>query len=309
MDSEKLSFILSPGKGLATYVNLHNLSAQHVYANDALDTGNASNYRGLFASTSPVTSNSGSFVPIATPIMSKPSVSSGGTDAVGTNSYCVWAVGFNGGWSAASCGVATLTTGNQTVTLNWTSVRGAQGYVTFENIGASGGNHCIPNSNNNCLGITTAATTLVYSGGSGCCFAVSPPTASADAAQGFNASGLIGAQQTLYNGLFKSVETPNRLTANRSRKVPDMDGTYAFDIAGTTSTITGTSLSNSCDTGTVAATGAVVGMPVIVSTTDGSDVGGAFNVRGAVTSSNTVTVYVCGTGTPPSKAYNVRVLQ
>jgi hypothetical protein len=78
--------------------------------------------------------------------------------------------------------------------------------------------------------------------------------------------------------------------------------------SGTTSTIRGTSLSNTCDSGTAAVPGAKPGMPVNVSTVDGSDVGGAFNLRASVTSTNTVTVFVCGTGTPPSKAYNVRVI-
>jgi hypothetical protein len=50
---------------------------------------------------------------------------------------------------------------------------------------------------------------------------------------------------------------------------------------------------------------AVVGHTVGVSSTTGEDVGGAFSLRASVTSPNTVTVYVCGTGTPPSLAYNV----
>jgi len=80
--------------------------------------------------------------------------------------------------------------------------------------------------------------------------------------------------------------------------------------SGTTGTITGTALSATCDSGTVTGlTGATSGMPVIVSTTDGTDLGGAFYLRASVTSSGVVTVYVCGTGTPPSKAYNVRVIQ
>jgi hypothetical protein len=80
-------------------------------------------------------------------------------------------------------------------------------------------------------------------------------------------------------------------------------------LSGTTGTITGTALSASCDSGTASVTGAVVGSPVAVSSTTGVDVGGAFNVRGSVTSAGTVTVYVCGTGTPASLAYNVRVIQ
>lgn len=78
---------------------------------------------------------------------------------------------------------------------------------------------------------------------------------------------------------------------------------------GTTGTITGTALTATCDSGTATVTGATVGRPVSVSATDGVDVGGAFDLRASVTSTNTVTVYICGTGTPASKAYNVRVLQ
>ena len=76
-------------------------------------------------------------------------------------------------------------------------------------------------------------------------------------------------------------------------------------LSGATSTITGTSLSTTCDSGTATVSGAVVGHTVGVSRTDGTDLGGAFYVRASVTATNTVTVYVCGTGTPPSKAYNV----
>ena len=50
-------------------------------------------------------------------------------------------------------------------------------------------------------------------------------------------------------------------------------------LTGTTSTITGTALTATCDSGAATVTGAVVGKPVAVSTTDGTDVGGAFNVR------------------------------
>lgn len=76
-------------------------------------------------------------------------------------------------------------------------------------------------------------------------------------------------------------------------------------LTGTTGTITGTSLSASCDSGTVTVTGATVGHTVAVSSTTGADVGGAFSLRGSVTAANTITVYVCGTGTPASLAYNV----
>jgi hypothetical protein len=85
--------------------------------------------------------------------------------------------------------------------------------------------------------------------------------------------------------------------------------TYLPSLTGTTGTITGTALTNTCNSGTATVTGAAVGMPVAASSTTGVDVGGAFNVRGSVTAANTVTVYICGTGTPASLAYNVRVIQ
>jgi hypothetical protein len=75
------------------------------------------------------------------------------------------------------------------------------------------------------------------------------------------------------------------------------------------SVINGKVLDSSCISGTARVEKAMVGMPVIVSTADGSDLGGRFNVRGSVSKNNIVTVYICGTGTPPSKAYNVRVIQ
>jgi hypothetical protein len=84
-------------------------------------------------------------------------------------------------------------------------------------------------------------------------------------------------------------------------------GYVQLALSGTTGTITGTALTATCDSGTASVTGAVVGHPVVVSSTTGADVGGAFNLRASVTATNTVTVYVCGTGTPPSLAYNVTV--
>jgi len=101
-------------------------------------------------------------------------------------------------------------------------------------------------------------------------------------------------------------------TVNHLASYSDILGTMAdsgisVPLTGTTGTITGTSLSGTCDSGTASVTGAVVGSPVSVSSTTGADVGGAFNVRGSVTSTGTVTVYVCGTGTPSSLAYNVVV--
>ena len=84
-------------------------------------------------------------------------------------------------------------------------------------------------------------------------------------------------------------------------------GYVQLSVSGTTGTITGTALTATCDSGTATVTGAVVGHPVAVSSTTGADVIGAFNVRASVTATGVVTVYVCGTGTPPSLAYNVTV--
>jgi len=84
-------------------------------------------------------------------------------------------------------------------------------------------------------------------------------------------------------------------------------GYVELALKGTTGTIAGTPLSASCDSGTATVTGAAVGQTVAVSSTTGADVGGTFNVRGSVTSAGKVTVYVCGTGTPASLAYNVTV--
>lgn len=63
-------------------------------------------------------------------------------------------------------------------------------------------------------------------------------------------------------------------------------------LSGLTATINGTLLSASCDSGTASVTSASAGDPVAVSATTGA---------------NTVTVYICGTGTPASLAYNVVV--
>jgi hypothetical protein len=88
---------------------------------------------------------------------------------------------------------------------------------------------------------------------------------------------------------------------------------YAVSYSGTTGSIGGSALTvgGACASGTATATGATTGMPVVVSTSDGSAIGSSYFYRGEVTSSNTVTVYVCAAlaGTPASKTYNVRVIK
>ena len=105
----------------------------------------------------------------------------------------------------------------------------------------------------------------------------------------------------------KSPAAVKGTTGNFSGAVSVASVNGASILSGTTGTITGTSLSASCDSGTVRVTGAAVGHPVSVSSTTGEDVGGAFNLKASVTATNTVTVYICGTGTPASLAYNVTV--
>ena len=117
--------------------------------------------------------------------------------------------------------------------------------------------------------------------------------------------GVITSSTALANGTTATTQSP----ADNSTKVATtayVDGISKFtQLTGTTGTITGTALTATCDSGTATVTGAVVGHTVGVSTTDGTDVGGAFYLRASVTSTNTITVSVCGTGTPPSKAYTV----
>lgn len=76
-------------------------------------------------------------------------------------------------------------------------------------------------------------------------------------------------------------------------------------LTATTSVLTGIALTATCESVAVTVTGAVVGHTVSVSSTTGVDIGGPFNIRASVTATNAVTVYVCGTGTPASLAYNV----
>jgi hypothetical protein len=78
-------------------------------------------------------------------------------------------------------------------------------------------------------------------------------------------------------------------------------------LSGTTEAITGTALFASCDSVTASVPGAIPGHPVAVSSTTGADVGAAFSLRASVTSTGKVTVYICGTGKPPSLAFNVTV--
>ena len=119
-------------------------------------------------------------------------------------------------------------------------------------------------------------------------------------------AGVYTPSTALANG---TTATTQSVSDNTTKVATDAFVRAQLPLTGTTGTITGTALTATCDSGTASVTGAVVGAPVVVSSTTGADVGGAFNVRGSVTATGTVTVYVCGTGTPASLAYNVRVIQ
>lgn len=84
----------------------------------------------------------------------------------------------------------------------------------------------------------------------------------------------------------------------------------AATLSGTTGSIGGGALLlGNCASGTVTVTGATAGQVAKANTSDGTFIGGSFQVQADVTSSNTVTVNVCAVvaGTPGAKSYNVKV--
>jgi hypothetical protein len=82
-----------------------------------------------------LTNNAPEFWPYA-PISSLAgAVVSGGSVSVGSHTYCVSTVAWNGAWSACSNKVTvTTSSGNQTVNLTWTAVSGARGYQVFRDL-------------------------------------------------------------------------------------------------------------------------------------------------------------------------------
>lgn len=87
--------------------------------------------------------------------------------------------------------------------------------------------------------------------------------------------------------------------------------TYFPYMNGTTGSIGGSVLiAGACSTGTVTVNGAAVGMPVLVSASDGTNIPAlGVNLSGTVTAANTVSVSVCAIValTPTAKTYSVRV--
>ncbi|MCU1343648.1 MAG: hypothetical protein JWN92_3071 [Candidatus Acidoferrum typicum] len=236
----------------------------------------------------------------------------GSLTASTTYFYLVTAVGVDGGetTSYATPSSSATTTTNKTIHVTWTGVAGALGYNVY---------HCYAN----CTlpdGRPRTGNYYFVANTSGASYSdtfngnpIQPPGTTGTGLVGLNATEIYSPRyittSPLVSGVSHTATDTAPITADHLYKKPDMDGTYALDLSGTTSTIIGTALTATCDSGTVAIAGAVAGMPVHVSTTDGTDLGGAFNVRASVTTNGTVTIYVCGTGTPPTKAYNVRVIK
>ncbi|HLZ39378.1 MAG TPA: hypothetical protein VKQ11_00355 [Candidatus Sulfotelmatobacter sp.] len=102
---------------------------------------------------------------------------------------------------------------------------------------------------------------------------------------------------------------PTGLTASRLFTMPDMAGTFALDLTGTTGTISGAVTAGVCDSGTATVTGATTGMGVVATPITYPGDGTVW--YGYVSGSNTVTVKVCGLTvvTPSASAYNVRVIK
>jgi hypothetical protein len=175
-----------------TYVNTDRFKAVSIYAHDASDTGasfaNSFPPRAIAQFYGPITTQSGSYIPLATPVMNTPVVSAGGSAHTASPvCYSVAAVGWSGGWSATSKQCATITAGNQTVALSWNPVAGAKGYTIYEDWGGKG---CVGGT---CTAITTTGTS----------YTISTPTtgnggqamgASAAPAVGFTREGLVGPQ-------------------------------------------------------------------------------------------------------------------
>jgi hypothetical protein len=163
--------------------------SQAYYANDYQDAGNFTSSRGIFQNAGPVSSNSGMFVPLVTPILSAPTASAGGSIPDGGHLWCVNAVGFHGGWSRSSCQYLTVVGANRTLTFNWTSVIGAQGYILSRD-----GVQCLPDANATCGSLTASVgtTTFVYSGAGASPGGIAAKTAAGDGSNGFNASGHFG---------------------------------------------------------------------------------------------------------------------
>lgn len=212
------------------WMNVINSETRKYYANDHFNSSGPTSTnpvsRGEFNVDFPITSQSGSFVPLGIPSQSTPSASAGGSAPIGASTFCVYAIGWNGGWSLPSCQTITVVSGTQTIDLSWSSVTGAQGYIAVDNT------TCIPTD---CATYQTA-TTLHYTGGGSGIISV-PLTGKGAVAQGATWQGLYGSQWTTYQGVYNTVITPVTLTANRTIHFPDANGTLCVDSGGCGTTV------------------------------------------------------------------------
>lgn len=205
------------------YVNAAQFGTSTYYANDAQDAGTFSaSAQGLLKTTFPIESYAGSFVPLSSPTLSIPTVSSGGSIVAGTYPFCVVSIGPRGGFSEASCQPATTSGGNLTVNLSWSSVAGANGgYLAYMKLPNYTG--CL-NSCGVITGTTLTVTTIPPNGGP-----INIPNAPGDGTAGYDPIiGLFGPQTFYTSGLFHGISIPTTLTANRQWLWPDKGGTVAM---------------------------------------------------------------------------------
>lgn len=182
-----------------------------------------------------------------------------------------------------------------------TTLNNQAGIVTAS--GTSGSQIRVPLSGS-CTGCTVTAGTTAYGFGFVTAYVNSFSEQSYYLKSQFNSQQGLGIGGYIYKPVGGILSSAPMVQTGANTQ---LNFTNAAALEGVTGTITGTALTASCDSGTVMVPGAVVGHPVAVASTTGADVGGAFYLRASVTSTNTVTVYVCGTGTPSSLAYNVSV--
>ena len=203
--------------------------------------------------------------------------------------YTVSAIGPDNGETvpATVASSSTTTSSNLTIPVSWKGVAGAVSYNVYRCTTS-----CIYSDgriqNSGHWQLIDRMVTMARINDNGLGVGQGPPTVTGTGSVGANATEIYSPSfvivSPLSNGRSYIGTDIAPITANRTYTKPDQSGTYALDLVGTTSVITGTLLNESCNSGTVSVSGAMVGMPVIVSTSDGSDLGGAFNIRASVTS-------------------------
>jgi len=149
-----------------------------------------------------------------------------GTVSAGTHSYGVSAVGWNGASTGVSPWSAPLTTdGAHGVTVSWTAVPGVQSYMVWNDFGGSQ------------TGITD--TSYTFSSNLGCCQAT--PTVPATGVVSFDPTLIVAPLMRLTDGALHKgdFQVPQPLTANRSYKLSDGDGSVV--ISATLNTTSATS--------------------------------------------------------------------